>query len=122
MTTTIEPAPGTAPGAQLDMTGHEMGGVGSVPLAGVSEADAHVDAEGGRRGETLATGGEAYRAGGSTSFEPGEADHGETERAEGEHPVSDDAAPLSHALHVPTLADDPAPLSHLLHIPVLSKD
>ena len=53
--------------------------------------------------------------------------HGGGARAEGDvepshDSGSDDPAPLSHALHLPTLSDDPAPLSHFLHIPVLSED
>ena len=36
--------------------------------------------------------------------------------------AEDDAAPLSHALHLKVLSDDPAPLSHWLHIPVLTDD
>jgi hypothetical protein len=141
VTTVVGAAVGAAAG------GAAGGLVGSLTQAGMSEDDAHVYAEGVRRGGTLvsvrddedryahaksvlqnhrgvdvSSRGSEYRTAGWGALEAERPADRETDPALRNDTISDDPAPLSHALHAPTLSDDPAPLSHLLHIPVLSKD
>ncbi len=97
-------------GAELEAARRETGGLGSglesEPSLSNEAADASVGSEHMTDREAMQRMSRVREAAGKA----------------GDGTGSDDPAPLSHALHAPTLSDDPAPLSHLLHIPVLSKD
>jgi hypothetical protein len=109
---------GAVPATPADMTGHQVGGFAGASgeggglaealiQAGVSEADAHVYAEGVQRGGTLVVVHEDDNAEEVLRRHRGvdAADHGDAHRSEG-YSISDDPAPLSHLLHIPVLSED----------------
>jgi hypothetical protein len=114
----VQGGSGAVPAAAADMTGHEMGGfagasgeggglVAALVQAGVSEADAHVYAEGVQRGATLVMVHEGDNAEAVLQRHNGvdASPHGAADRPEG-YSISDDPAPLSHLLHIPVLSED----------------
>jgi hypothetical protein len=134
----VNGGPGPVPATPADMTGHEMGGfagtsgegdglVGALIQAGVSEADAHVYAEGVQRGGTLVMVHEDDDAEAVLRRHRGvgAADHGAAHRTEGRTASADgerndgEKSPKGEGY---SISDDPAPLSHLLHVPVLTED